>query len=223
MNIAVVDGDSAYNKRHGVAFDGLSSPYGYLVDFQPPNIVLKKAAKFGTASMPGIFTGYTQHVGGEWAHDYLVRPFEDFQIENSTTCRMFRIREVIPDCSGVDSVSTGYIFPLRAVKDNMTRTLAPHGDSTEISFPRRGSIGKILLSNKIPKRSTVIKHPPDLQDIDDSGSGARRRRADTTRPIHFDTHTWRKFNKAQREDLIAHVSSQPASIPPVDCRMLPLQ
>ena len=73
MNTAVVDGGSAYTKRHGVAFDGFSTPYGYLVDFRPPNIVLKKAAKFGTTSMPGIFVGYTQHVGGKWAHDYVPR------------------------------------------------------------------------------------------------------------------------------------------------------
>ena len=107
--------------------------------------------------MPGIFIGYTQHVGGKWSHDYLVCPLEDFQLENST------------------------------------RTLGPHGDSAEVSFPRRGSMGKIHLSNKIPQRTTVIKHQPDLQEIEDSGSGACRRRADTTRPIIFDTHTWRKF------------------------------
>ena len=53
--------------------------------------------------MPGIFIGYTQqHVGGKWAHDYLVCPLEDFQIENATkTCRVFRIREIIPDCGMV--------------------------------------------------------------------------------------------------------------------------
>ena len=154
MNTAVVDGDSAYNKRHGAEFDGFYIPYGCLVDFRPPTVVLKKAAKFGTTSMPGIFTGYTQHVGGKWAHDYLVCPLEDFQIENaSNTCRIFRTREVIPDCRMVYSFSTGYIFPLRAVKDQLTRTLGPHGDSTEVSFPRRGSMSKIHLSNKIPKRT----------------------------------------------------------------------
>ena len=57
MNIAVVDGDSAYNKGHGVEFDGFSIPYGCLADFRPPN--MKKAAKFGATPMPGIFIGYT--------------------------------------------------------------------------------------------------------------------------------------------------------------------
>ena len=61
-----------YSKRHGVEFDGFSIPDGRLLDFRPPDVVLKKDAKFCTISMPGMFIGYTQHVGGEWAHDYLV-------------------------------------------------------------------------------------------------------------------------------------------------------
>ena len=94
---------------------------------------------------------------------------------------VFRIREVIPDCSMVDLNSTGYIFPLRAVRDQMTRTLGPHGDSTEVSFPRRGSMGKVHLANKIPTKTTVVKDLPDSQtEPEDYGSGARRRRANTT-------------------------------------------
>ena len=85
------------NKRHGAEFDGLSIPFGCLVDFRHPTVLLKKAAKFGATSMPGIFTGYTQHVGGKWAHDYLACPLEDFQIENTShTRRIFRIREGNP-------------------------------------------------------------------------------------------------------------------------------
>ena len=223
MIIAVVDGDSAYNKCHGVAFDRFFIPYGCLVDFRPPNILLKKAAKFGTTSMPGILIGHIQHVGGKWAHDYLVCPLEDFQIENSiNTCRIFRIREVIPDCSGVDSCSTGYISPLRALKDHLTRTLGPHGDSIEISFPCRGSMGKIHLSNKIPKRTIVIKHQPDSQEIEDSGSGARRRRADTTRPINFDIHTWRNSLRHNLKTSL-HTFPRTLRLPPVDSRTIPLR
>ena len=70
------------------------------------------------------------------------------RIQLRNTCRIFRIREVIPDCSMVDSFSTGYTFPLRAVKDQLTRTLGLHGDATEVSFPHRGSMGKIQFSQK---------------------------------------------------------------------------
>ena len=207
MNTAVIDGDSAtIRKRHGVEFDGLSIPYGCLVDFRPPNVVLTKAAKFGTTSMPGVFVGYTQHVGGKWARDYLVCPLEDFQIENAShTCRISRIREVIPD------YSIGHIFPLRVVKDQMTRTLGPHGDSIEVSFPRRGSMGRVHLSNKVPRKTTVKDLPDSQIEPEDYGSGAQRRRANTTRPPGFPTQDWRRFTKAQREEILEHVPSQAAS------------
>ena len=176
-------------------------------------MVLKKAAKFGTSSVPGIFIGCIQHVGDKWAHDYLVCPLEDFGIENAShTCHISRIREVIPDCSMVDLYSTGFIFPLRAVKDQMTRTLCPHGDSIEVSFPRRGSMGKVPLSNKTPRKTTVVKVLPDSQaEPEDYGSGARRRRANTTRPFGFHTQGWIKITKAQREEIVEHVPSQAAS------------
>ena len=85
----------------------------------------------------------------------------------------------------VNNLSTGYVFPLRAVKDQITRTLGPLGDSTEVSFPRRSSMGKIHLSNKIPRKTTVVKDsPPEPMDY---GSGLRRRRANATRPVGFPT------------------------------------
>ena len=92
----------------------------------------------------------------------------------------------------VDHYSTGFIFPLRAVKGQMTRTSGPHGDSTEVSFPRRGSMGKIHLSNKSPRLTTVVKDLPDSQmEPEDYGSGAQRRRVNTTRPFGFPTQGWR--------------------------------
>ena len=63
---------------------------------------------------------------------------------------------------------------------------------------------------RFPKEQ-LIKNQPESQEIEDSGSGVRRRRADTTHPINLDTHTWRKFTRAQREEIIGHVASQAAS------------
>ena len=94
----------------------------------------------------------------------------------------------------------------------MTRTLGPHGGSTEVSFPRRGSMGKVHLSNKIPRKTTVVKDLPDSQtEPEVYGSGARRRRANTTRPVGCRTQDWRTFIKAQREEILEHVPSQAAS------------
>ena len=132
--------------------------------------------------------------------------------KESHTCRIFRIREVIPDSSTLDLYSTGYIFPLRAAKYQMTRTLGPHGDSTEVSFSRSGSMGKVHLSNKIPRKTKVVKDLPDSQiEPGDYGSGVRRRRANTTRPFGFPTQDWRRFTKAWREEILEHVPSQAAS------------
>ena len=94
----------------------------------------------------------------------------------------------------------------------MTRTLGPHGDSTEVSFSRSGSMGKVHLSNKIPRKTKVVKDLPDPQmEPEDYGSRARLHRADTTRPFGFPTQDWRRFTKAWREEILEHVPSQAAS------------
>ena len=78
----------------------------------------------------------------------------------------------------------------------MTRTVGPHGDSIEDSFPRRGSMGKVHLSNKIPRKTTVVKDLPDSEtEPEDYGSGARRRRANTTRPFGSPFQDWRNLQK----------------------------
>ena len=75
LNIILINGESAYNLRHQKGhFPGLHVPFGCLVDFRPPDIVLQKGAKFNKTSMPGLFLGYAQHVGGKWPKDYLVSP-----------------------------------------------------------------------------------------------------------------------------------------------------
>eukprot|EP00972_Heterocapsa_arctica_P048446 7142328-Heterocapsa_arctica.AAC.1 len=55
----MVDGDSAYNLRHGKGhFAGLKIPFGNLIDFRPPKTLVKEFPKFGKTSMPGIMFGY---------------------------------------------------------------------------------------------------------------------------------------------------------------------
>ena len=159
MHMAVVDGDSACNKGHGVAFDGLSIPYGCLADFRPTNIGRIEESRevrngFYARYLHWVHTTRWWKVGSRLSTSFVHWKISELRTQLIPFDRIFRIREVIPDCSGVDSFSTGYTFPLRAVTDNLTRTLSPHGNSTEISFPRRGSMGKKHLSNKILKRTT---------------------------------------------------------------------
>ena len=93
----------------------------------------------------------------------------------------------------------------------MTRTPGPHGDFIEVSFPHRGSMGKVHLCKKIHRKTSVVKDLPDSQtEPEDYGSGARRRRANTTCPIGFLAQDWRKLTKAGREEILEHVPSQAA-------------
>ena len=58
----------------------------------------------------------------------------------------------------------------------------------------------------------MVKDLPDSQmEPEDYGSGVRRRRANTTRPVGSDTQDWRNFTKAQRGEITGHVPSQAAS------------
>ena len=56
-NIAMIDGDSSYSRRHGKGhFKGLSIPFGALVDFMPQNDL--NIESFGSKTIQGIFPGY---------------------------------------------------------------------------------------------------------------------------------------------------------------------
>eukprot|EP00972_Heterocapsa_arctica_P025776 3792105-Heterocapsa_arctica.AAC.1 len=63
LNILLKDGDSAYNLRHGKGhFKGLKIPFGSLIDFRPPKVLLKDFPKFGKTTMPSLMLGYhTNH------------------------------------------------------------------------------------------------------------------------------------------------------------------
>ena len=73
-NIAIVDGDSCYNRRHRLGrFKGQQIPFGALVDFMPQNDV--KVESMGPKTIPGVFIGYHVHAGGLWSGDYLVADY----------------------------------------------------------------------------------------------------------------------------------------------------
>ncbi len=70
-NIAIVNGDSAWNKRHTKGrFKGMQFPFGALVDFMPQPDV--RVESMGPKTLPGVFIGYHVNPGGEWSGDYLV-------------------------------------------------------------------------------------------------------------------------------------------------------
>eukprot|EP00972_Heterocapsa_arctica_P022732 3346178-Heterocapsa_arctica.AAC.1 len=87
----------AYNLRHGEGhFKGLKIPFGSLIEFRPPKILLEESPKSGKTTMPGIMLGYHTNIGGTWLGEYYVSPLVDFQPENeSGTLRMLRVATVV--------------------------------------------------------------------------------------------------------------------------------
>ena len=79
-NIRMVEGDSAWNKRHKQGhFKGDIIPFGALIDFRPPKPILSMFPKFEKRSLPGIFLGYHLMSGERFYGDYLVAPLQYFR------------------------------------------------------------------------------------------------------------------------------------------------
>ena len=67
-NVALVDGDSSYTRRHGRChFKGERIPSGAFVDFMPQPDT--KLDAIGGRTMPGVFVGCHTHAGGIWSGD----------------------------------------------------------------------------------------------------------------------------------------------------------
>ena len=71
----MVEGDSAWNKRHKQGhFEGEMIPFRALIDFRPLKPILSMLPKFEKRSLPGIFLGYNLMGGERFYGDYLVAP-----------------------------------------------------------------------------------------------------------------------------------------------------
>ena len=82
-NITVVDGDSAWNRRHKQGnFTGPLTPFGSRVYFRPtPVVKADQQHKFEANAKPGIFLGYRVLNGGRWKQQggYYVADVNDFR------------------------------------------------------------------------------------------------------------------------------------------------
>eukprot|EP00972_Heterocapsa_arctica_P114083 16440647-Heterocapsa_arctica.AAC.1 len=173
LNISLFNGDRAYNLRHGKGhFKGLKIPFGSLIDFRPPKVLLKEFAKFGKTSMPGVMLGYHVGLGGKWQGDYLVSPLEDFKSTNTGgNLRVFRVKEVVVD------TTYPVQFPLSPVKDALERTLDPQGATTTIKFD--GIKEPVEMNNEEPSKCVYLEgddaaQPRDKDVVQDAGAGVRR-------------------------------------------------
>jgi len=80
QNIDVVNGDSAWHRRHNQGqFKGRTIPFGCLVHFKPQPDVKKKMFKGAPDSVAGVFFGYKVQPGGVWDNEYKVVDLRDFK------------------------------------------------------------------------------------------------------------------------------------------------
>ena len=107
-NIAIVNGDSAWNKRHKKGrFRGMQFPFGALVDFMPQPDT--RVESMGPKTLPGVFIGYHVNPGGEWSGDYLVADLAYFRANPDvprSKVIIHRIKEAVPILDGK------FVFPV---------------------------------------------------------------------------------------------------------------
>ncbi len=123
QNIDIVNGDSAWNKRHGQGqFDGRSIPFGCLVDFKPQPVVDKNMPKGMPDAVPGVFFGYKLNPGGLFNNEYKVvdlRDFKDMDFSNWGNPHDVRVQTVREIVWNSDTIT----FPLYAKYERVNRTI----------------------------------------------------------------------------------------------------
>ena len=123
-NVEIVDGQSAYSKRHKHGqFKGKRIPFGAKVNFLPPPTLQKQLPVFAPKAAPGVFLGWHMHPRGCWSKDYLVGYLPDFEAESGIArgrrnkVRVYRVRNILFDDKGP------VVFPLKAAKRQAAGTL----------------------------------------------------------------------------------------------------
>ena len=113
INVEMIDGDSAWNRRHNKGHQGKreSIPFGALVDFLPDKTETKWRGhgKFAPKAVPGVFLGWYLQTGHVWRREYLVASLDDCRELNlrydvigaDSRLPVHRVREVVfrPPCT----------------------------------------------------------------------------------------------------------------------------
>ena len=104
-------------------FDGPLIPFGALVNFLPSNPDDKEAVHpMGSKTIPGVFAGYHQAVGGLWSGDLFIVPLRTIKEYNQAKphCRRISAGDVyVEKKTGVDKYpERGFIFPVTKIHEN---------------------------------------------------------------------------------------------------------
>ena len=123
--IQIINGDSAYNKRHKKGhFPGHKIPFGAAVRYVPAPKRTKGAEipKMGPNTRVGVMLGYYLSPGGQWSKEYIVADLEQFVGMNFRVGKRVAIERPTtinwrPDVEPLD-------FPLKIEYDKAHNTLA---------------------------------------------------------------------------------------------------
>ena len=126
------DGKTPYERPFGQPFEGLTIPFGSLVEYHP--ITAKDQSRvhqFGKEVLPGLFLGYALYVGRIWKGDVLVADLEELETMDASEIYSKRLnaKEVIfPKEKGefIFPIADGRIKPLGGDQDLRTSTLVRH-------------------------------------------------------------------------------------------------
>ena len=124
------DGKTSFERRYDRPFTGPLAPFGAKVYVLPTNKDdCKLLHPMGSKTLPGIFAGYHQQVGGQWSGDVYVVPL--VYIERNTQEK--------PHCRRIPAANmtmakkkghekdpeNGFIFPVRRIQENYGEELRP--------------------------------------------------------------------------------------------------
>jgi hypothetical protein len=122
-NIAMINGDSAWNKRHGKGhFTGPKWPFGCRVSFMPTPSKLKELPKGSPRMLVGLLVGYNLQPGGEWKGEFAIVPLTAFSslslAHDATHPRTHP--QLIKEAKMFDKT---FVFPLQATYKEHNGTL----------------------------------------------------------------------------------------------------
>ena len=98
------DGKTPYERRSGMPFDGLVTPFGAMVESHPISAKdQSRLHQFGSKVFPGIFLGCALYAGGIWKGDIMVADIEELEEMDASElhARRLNAKEVeMPQRSG---------------------------------------------------------------------------------------------------------------------------
>ena len=110
QDLFLSDGRTPYERRFGMPFISLVTPFGAVVEYHPLSAKdLSRLRQFGSKVLPGKFLGHALHAEGIWKGDILVADIEELEKMDASEihARRLNAKEVFTPTSGEK-----FMFPI---------------------------------------------------------------------------------------------------------------